>query len=35
LIGFISDDAVLDVDELGAAFDMLRSAFAGSDEKLD
>jgi exosortase len=26
LIGFISDDAVVDVDELGAAFDMLRSA---------
>jgi exosortase len=26
LIGFISDDAVLDVDELGAAFDALRSA---------
>jgi hypothetical protein len=26
LIGFISDDAVLDVDELGAAFDRLRSA---------
>jgi exosortase len=26
LIGFISDDAVLDVDELGAAFDTLRSA---------
>lgn len=26
LIGFISDDAVLDVDELGVAFDMLRSA---------
>jgi exosortase len=35
LIGFISDDAVLDVDELGAAFDMLRSAVAGSDQKLD
>ena len=31
LIGFISDDAVLDVDELGAAFDALRSAMAGSD----
>jgi exosortase/archaeosortase family protein len=26
LIGFSSDDAVLDVDELGAAFDILRSA---------
>jgi exosortase len=26
LIGFISDDVVRDVDELGAAFDMLRSA---------
>jgi exosortase len=31
LIGFISDDAVLDVDELGAAFDMLRSGVDGSD----
>jgi exosortase/archaeosortase family protein len=26
LIGFISDDAVLDIDEVGAAFDALRSA---------
>jgi hypothetical protein len=26
LIGFISDDVVLDVDDLGATFDMLRSA---------
>jgi hypothetical protein len=31
LIGFISDDAVLDVDELGAAFDMLRLGVDGSD----
>jgi exosortase/archaeosortase family protein len=31
LIGLISDDAVLEVDELGAAFDVLRSAVAGSD----
>jgi hypothetical protein len=30
LIGFISD-AVLDVDELGTAFDLLRSTSEGSD----
>ena len=31
LIGFISDDATLDVDELGAAFDLLRSTSEGPD----
>jgi len=31
LIGFISDDVALDVDELGAAFEMLRSVATESD----
>ncbi len=33
LIGFVSDDVALDVDELGAAFEVLRSAVVESDDR--